>query len=82
MEIEDEYEMEFKALMQGKYYNIIKNFFDIEIDNYLLSLDKATRLRINSWCKKFEQVPNNLEWRKNRNLHAINLLDMLIKKKN
>ena len=46
-----------------------------------MSLDKPTKLRINNWCKKFSQIANNLEWRKNRNLHAINLLNMLINKR-
>lgn len=41
-------------------------------------MDKYNRLRIESWCKKFCQVSNNQEWKKNRNLHAISLLDMII----
>ena len=46
-----------------------------------MTLNKQKRLRINAWCKKFFQVVNNVEWRKNRNLHAIYLLDMLINDK-
>ena len=44
-------------------------------------MNKHTRLRIESWCKKFCQIINNLDWKKNRNLHAICLLDMLINKR-
>ena len=36
------------------------------------------RLKIESWCKKFCQITSNLEWKKNRNLHAISLLDMIL----
>ena len=41
-------------------------------------MDKHTQLRVESWCKKFCQITNNTEWKKNRNLHAILLLDMII----
>jgi len=44
-------------------------------------MNKPNRIRVINWCKKFAQVANNLEWRKNRNLHAIYLLDMLINKR-
>ena len=40
--------------------------------------DKHTTIRIESWCKKFCQITNNTEWKKNRNLHTILLLDMII----
>jgi hypothetical protein len=46
-----------------------------------MTLDKYTKLRIDSWCRKISQVINNHEWKKNRNLHAICLLDMLINKR-
>ena len=36
------------------------------------------RLKIESWCKKFCQITTNIEWKKNRNLHAISLLDMIL----
>ena len=42
-------------------------------------LDKHTKIRIQSWCKKFCQIISNINWKKNRNLHALNLLDMLLK---
>ena len=41
-------------------------------------MDKHTKIRVESWCKKFCQITNNIEWKKNRNLHAICLLDMII----
>lgn len=50
----------------------------IDIDRFSQDVDKHTRIRIESWCKKLCQVTNNFEWRKNRNLHAISLLDMVI----
>ena len=67
MEIKDEFDLEFGLLIR-------------EIENYSFnySFDKSVRIRINNWCKKISQVSNNLEWKKNRNLHAINLLNMLI----
>ena len=42
------------------------------------NLDKHTKIRIQSWCKKFCQIISNTNWKKNRNLHALNLLDMLL----
>ena len=70
MEIKDEFDLEFSLLIK-------------EIENYAynFSYDKSLRIRINNWCKKISQVSNNLEWKKNRNLHAINLLNMLINKR-
>ena len=44
-------------------------------------MNKTVRIRVISWLKKFSQVANNIEWKKNRNLHAIYLLDMLINKR-
>ena len=41
-------------------------------------MNKHTKLRIESWCKKLCQLINNVDWKKNRNLHAICLLDMII----
>ena len=41
-------------------------------------MDKHTRIRIESQCKKFCQIINNEGWKKTRNLHAICLLDMII----
>lgn len=46
-----------------------------------MALDKYSKIRIDSWCRKISQVTNNHEWKKNRNLHAICLLDMLINKR-
>ena len=41
-------------------------------------MNKHTKLRIESWCKKFCQITSNISWKKNRNLHAICLLDMIL----
>jgi len=41
-------------------------------------MDKHTKIRIQTWCKKFCQITNNINWKKNRNLHALNLLDMIL----
>ena len=41
-------------------------------------MDKHTKIRIQSWCKKFCQIISNINWKKNRNLHALNLLDMIL----
>ena len=41
-------------------------------------MNKHTKLRVESWCKKFCQITANIEWKKNRNLHIICLLDMII----
>ena len=67
MEIKDEFDLEFGLLIR-------------EIENYIYSstYDKSVRIRISNWCKKISQISNNLEWKKNRNLHAINLLNMII----
>ena len=40
--------------------------------------DKHIKMRIESWCKKFCQITTNINWKKNRNLHAIFLLNMII----
>ena len=41
-------------------------------------MNKHDKIRVESWCKKFCQITNNTEWKKNRNLHAICLLDMIL----
>ena len=41
-------------------------------------VDKHTKIRIQTWCKKFCQIISNINWKKNRNLHALNLLDMML----
>ena len=64
-QITDEYDREFIALIT-------------DIEQHCRKLDKHDKLRIESWCKKLCQVTNNIEWKKNRNLHAISLLDMIL----
>ena len=41
-------------------------------------MNKHTKIRIESWCKKLCQIINNINWKKTRNLYAIYLLDMII----
>ena len=64
-EITDEYDQEFINLLG-------------EIEKRTQQLKKHDQLRIKSWCKKLCQITNNTEWKKNRNLHAIALLDCIL----
>ena len=63
--ITDEYDREFISLM-------------ITIEKRSEVLNKYDKLRIKNWCKKLCQVTNNIEWKKNRNLHAICILDSIL----
>ena len=63
--ITDEYDREFISLM-------------ITIEKRSEVLNKHDKLRIKNWCKKLCQVTNNIEWKKNRNLHAICILDSIL----
>ena len=63
--ITDEYDREFISLM-------------ITIEKKSEVLNKHDKLRIKNWCKKLCQVTNNIEWKKNRNLHAICILDSIL----
>ena len=64
-EIADEYDREFITLM-------------LTIEKRSDILNKYDKLRINNWCKKLCQITNNKEWKKNRNLHAICILDSIL----
>lgn len=64
-EITDEYDKEFINLM-------------MEVEKKTEQLSRHDQLRIKSWCKKLCQITNNIEWKKNRNLHAILLLDNIL----
>ncbi len=63
--VTDEYDREFISLM-------------ITIEKRSEVLNKYDKLRIKNWCKKLCQVTNNIEWKKNRNLHAICILDSIL----
>ena len=63
--ITDEYDREFISLM-------------LTIEKRSDVLNKYDKLRIKNWCKKLCQVTNNIEWKKNRNLHAICILDSIL----
>ena len=67
-EITDEDDKEFISLM-------------ITIEKRSEKLNKHDKLRIKNWCKKLCQVTNNIEWKKNRNLHAICILDAILNEK-
>ena len=64
-EITDEYDKEFISLM-------------ITIEKNSEVLNKYDKLRIKNWCKKLCQITNNVQWKKNRNLHAICILDSIL----
>jgi len=63
--ITDEYDREFISLI-------------IDIEKRSEVLNKYDKLRIKNWCKKLCQITKNIEWKKNRNLHAICILDSIL----
>ena len=54
---------------------------NIEIEKHSTTCNRHTKLRITSWCKRLCQITDNICWKKNRNLHAIFLLNMIINNK-
>lgn len=65
--------------------DIIKDDFDKEylilleeIESRLDTIKKHDLLRIVAWIKKLNQITSNKEWKKNRNLHALFMLDMIL----
>lgn len=68
LDVRDKYDKEFINLI-------------IEIDKLYTKLIKQQKLRIESWIKKLCIPTTNKEWKKNRNLHAISLFDMLLNNK-
>ena len=44
----------------------------------MVNMDKHAKIRIRAWCKKLCQITTNIIWKKNRNLHALCLLDMIL----
>ena len=64
-EITDEFDQEFLNLL-------------VESEKQTVKLNRHDQLRVKSWCKKLCQITNNVEWKKNRNLHAICILDNII----
>ena len=91
----DEYDREFINLIIGKInknhitillnqknkIKSIKNSKIKDIEKKTPSLNKHDQLRVKNWCKKLCQITNNIEWKKNRNLHAICLLDSILNNK-
>ena len=41
-------------------------------------MDKHAKIRIRAWCKKLCQITTNIICKKNRKLHALILLDMIL----
>ena len=68
LQINEKYDMEFINLI-------------LEIEKKFVSLAKHDKLKIESWVKKLCIPTNNKEWKKNRNLHAILMLDMILNNK-
>ena len=66
--VKDEYDKEFIFLLQ-------------KLENNSIGFLKKDLLLIDAWCKRFCEVTSNLDWKKNRNLHAIFLLDMVLNNK-
>jgi uncharacterized protein YpbB len=68
LEINDELDREFLNLV-------------LEIEKRYEHLSKQDRLKIESWVKKLCIVTYNKEWKKNRNLHAIVIIDNILNNK-
>jgi len=66
-------------VLDRKFYTTM-----LEIDKrYQLDakLQKHEKIRIEQWSRKLCQVTKNTQWKKNRNLYATWLLDMILNKK-
>ena len=64
-EVTDEFDIKFKKLI-------------LEIEKRYINLNKHSKLKVESWIRKLCQVTNNREWKKNRNLYSVLLLDMVL----
>ena len=49
----------------------------LEIDEQKLRFRKHEKIRIDQWVKKLKQVTTNPVWKRNRNLYADLLLEMI-----
>jgi len=63
--LKDDYDKEYLILLE-------------EIENRLNSIKRHDLIRVTSWIKKLNQITSNKEWKKNRNLYALYLLDMIL----
>ena len=43
-------------------------------------MSKQEKIRVEQWSRKLCQVTKNTQWKRNRNLYAMWLLDMLLNK--
>ena len=57
---------------------IEKRYQQLQVDNKFL---KHYKIRIEQWSRKLAQVTKNEVWKRNRNLYAVWLLDMVLNKK-
>lgn len=65
--------------LDRKFYTMM-----LEIDKRYQTdnkLQKHEKIRIEQWSRKLCQVTKNTSWKRNRNLHAMWLLDMILNKK-
>ena len=65
--------------LDRKFYTMM-----LEIDKRYQSdnkLQKHEKIRIEQWSRKLCQVTKNTSWKRNRNLYAMWLLDMILNKK-
>ena len=62
---EDKYDIEFVNLV-------------LEIDKRIEDYEKSKKLRINSWIRQLCLPTTSIQWKKNRNLYAIVLLDNIL----
>ncbi len=53
----------------------------LEVENQYQAMTKQDKLKIESWVKLLCIPTSNQEWKKNRNLHAIVLLDCILNNK-
>ena len=66
-------------VLDRKFYTMM-----VEIDKrYQLDakLQRHEKIRIEQWSRKLCQVTKNTQWKRNRNLYAMWLLDMILNKK-
>ena len=60
----------FKDNYDSEFVNLM-----LEVERLLENFSKSDKLKINSWAKKLCIPTMNIEFKKNRNLYAIKLLD-------
>ena len=74
--MEYKYNLQVNEKYDKEFINLI-----LEIENRFDKLTKHEKLKIESWISKLCIPTINIEWKKDRNLHAILILDMIINNK-